>query len=107
MIDSSKEDRYHSQAATVFLIFSQRISLSPKRRVRAPSWQRDCVFKKDGNSLISNKVGNKVEVHVASCPVLSLFCREEPKDHDTILPYTLQSGYIGCNTGNGEKLSNI
>ena len=38
-----------------------------------------------------NKAGRKVEAHVASCPVLSLFRREEPKDGDTVLPYTLHN----------------
>ena len=37
------------------------------------------------------KTGSKVEAHVASCPVLSLFRREEPKDGDTVLPYTLHN----------------
>ena len=39
----------------------------------------------------SNKTGSKVEAHVASCPLLSLFRREEPIDGDTGLPYTLRS----------------
>ena len=40
---------------------------------------------------VDNKTGSKVEAHVASCPVLSLFRREEPKDGDTVLPYTLHN----------------
>ena len=40
---------------------------------------------------VDNKTGSKVEAHVASCPVLSLFRREEPKDGDTGLPYTLHN----------------
>ena len=33
-----------------------------------------------------NEKGSKVEVDVAMCPLLSLFCREENRDGDTYVP---------------------
>ena len=40
---------------------------------------------------IINWAGKEVEAHVASCPVLSLFRREDPVDGDSDLPYALHS----------------
>ena len=36
-------------------------------------------------------MGSPVEVDVAMCPMLSLFCREEQRDGDTYVPYALQN----------------
>ena len=65
-------------------------------------WQFRFIKNRDSDSsaVFSNKTGSKVEAHVASCPVLSLFRREEPKDalHTTqlsIYGYTLYSSEIG------------
>ena len=39
----------------------------------------------------TNEAGSKVEADVAMCPPLSLFRREENRDGDTYVPYTLHS----------------
>ena len=38
-----------------------------------------------------NEAGSKVEVDVAMCPPLSLFCRKENRDGDTYESYALDS----------------
>ena len=37
---------------------------------------------------IHNETGREVEATCRKCPVVSRFCREEPIDADTVVPYT-------------------
>ena len=43
------------------------------------------------SAMLNNEAGRGVEAHVAKCPVLNLFDREEPVDGDTDVLYALHT----------------